>query len=279
MINKIIQSKALYNRALYQLHLKPFSLAETKEFLQIQSIKDTMNAYLTVGGIPEYLKRLKGQDSLFLNICKESFTENGFFTTEYQRIFISSFAQSTHYQAIVDYLSRKRFATRSEIMQHLKIKSGGSISEILHDLEQCGFIERYVPFQVDENSMLARYTVVDNYLKFYYKFIEPKIKDIKKGQYEQDPVTAISMNTYQQWLGYAFENYCRDHHWIIAKILGFSALTYRSGVYFNRKTDKENRGFQMNLIFERPDQVYTICEIKYSRSKIDTAVIDEFEKK
>lgn len=279
MINQVIQSKALYNRALHQLHLKEFSVAETKQFLKTKSNQEVMNAYLAVGGIPEYLNRLCGKDSILMQLCKESFTENGFFTNEYQRIFISSFATNKNYKAVVAYLSQRRFATRLELASHLKIKSGGSLTAILYDLEQCGFIERYVPFQVEEESMLARYCIADAYLKFFYKFIKPLTKNIAHNEFVQEPTRALPMNTYQQWLGYTFENYCRHQAFLIAKILGFSALKYRSGVFFNRKTEKEAGGFQIDLIFERADDVYTICEIKYSRTKINTQVIAEMEKK
>lgn len=39
------------------------------------------------------------------------------------------------------------------------------------------------------------------------------------------------------------------------------------------------RGLQVDLIFERADQVLSICEIKYLQSKVDTNVIDETEQK
>lgn len=59
MINHVAHSKALYNRSLYELHLTEFSLAQTQEFLVGRSSREVMEAYLTLGGIPEYLKRLQ----------------------------------------------------------------------------------------------------------------------------------------------------------------------------------------------------------------------------
>ena len=66
---------------------------------------------------------------------------------------------------------------------------------------------------------------------------------------------------------------------MIATIIGFSAVRYKSGVFFNRATIKEQSGYQIDLIFDRADHVLTICEIKYTQSKTGTEVIEEFEKK
>ena len=60
---------------------------------------------------------------------------------------------------------------------------------------------------------------------------------------------------------------------------GFSAVKYRSGSYFNRSTTKTNPGYQIDLTFDRDDNVITICEIKYNRGKVPFKVIQEFEKK
>ena len=66
---------------------------------------------------------------------------------------------------------------------------------------------------------------------------------------------------------------------MIATIIGFSAVRYKSGAFFNRATINEQAGYQIDLIFDRADHVLTICEIKYTQSKTGTEVIEEFEKK
>jgi hypothetical protein len=65
---------------------------------------------------------------------------------------------------------------------------------------------------------------------------------------------------------------------MIATIIGFSAVRYKSGVFFNRASTKQS-GYQIDLVFDRADHVLTICEIKYTLSKTGTDVIEEFEKK
>lgn len=238
-----------------------------------------MDAYLTIGGIPEYLKRIQRHSSIHLGICEESFKKDSYFCNEKKRIFISSFATNPHYQAIIDYLSQVKFATKKEIESHLNIKGGGTLTTLLKDLELCGFIDRYLPFQADQGSHLVRYCIADSYLRFYFKFIAPLSDRIEQADFNPSPVLALNKAYYQKWLGLSFERFCRKHSQLIAKIIGFSAVRYKSGTFFNRATIKEERGYQIDLLFDRADGVLTICEIKYTEGKTGTEVIDEFEKK
>jgi hypothetical protein len=259
--------------------LNEFTLKETQQFLKTRSEREVMTAHLTLGGIPEYLKQISGSSSVLLGICENSFVPKGYFTTEHKRIFISSMANNPHYKLIIEFLSEARFATRNEIRDKLEISSGGSLTEVLNDLEMSGFIEKYVPYQAEEVSTLARYCIRDAYLMFYFKFIRPLEKNIRDGVFAQNPLSGLNMESYQKWMGYSFERFIRRNHFLIAKILGFSGVRYRSGVFYNRGTQTENAGYQIDLIFDRDDNVITVCEVRFYSDAVDTSVISELEAK
>ncbi|MDQ2993553.1 MAG: hypothetical protein M3R00_01195 [Pseudomonadota bacterium] len=101
---------------------------------------------------------------------------------------------------------------------------------------------------------------------------------LQQGNFDKNPTSALSMSSYQQWLGYAFERFCRKYHRVIAAILGFSAVKYRSGVYFKQGTDGQ-KGFQIDLLFDRDDKVITVCEIRYLNSPVSTGVIADCEER
>lgn len=279
IINQVILSKSLYNRSQHELHLKEFTLNETQEFLGHHSQREVMDAYLTVGGIPEYLKWCKTSSSIFISICNNAFTPDSFFSREYERIFVSSLAENKHYKTIIQFLANVRFATREELLKHLKISSTGTLSDILKDMELCGFIEKYTPYNLSDNSKLSRYCISDHYLQFYYKFIKPIDSEIQRGFFQENPALAIKVDAYQKWLGFAFERFCRHQNRWIAKILGFHAVRYQAGAFFNKKTQQNEPGFQFDLVFDREDRVLTLCEVKYAQAKIGVSVIEEFERK
>jgi uncharacterized protein len=280
MIGKVLHSSALYNRSMHELPLLPFSLPETHQFLGPRyGDQEVMDAYLTVGGIPEYLRYIRQDSSVFLSLCQHAFTRGGFFSTERDRVFVSSLARNAHYGKIVDFLSRRKFASRMQIAGHLKSDSGGSLSDLLIDLALCGFVERFNPFNLAETSKLARFAVRDPYLQFYYKFIGPKRLSIERGAFNRSPAAALASHTYYTWLGYAFERYCRSQQQALAALLGFGAVSFSGGPFYNRATEHQAPGYQIDLVFDRSDRVFTLCEVKYLRVPATTKVAEEFEKK
>jgi hypothetical protein len=232
-----------------------------------------------VGGVPEYLKWVNRDSSVFTSLCKNSFVAGSFFSHEHKRIFVSSMSGNKGYREIVGFLGKRRFATRNEILSLLKTKSGGTPSELLKDLALCGFIEKYAPYNLRENSVLTRYCIQDAYLHFYFRFIQPIEKQIDEGRYNARPLSVINAAAYAQWLGLAFERFCRKHHGLISRVLGFEAVKYRSGTYFNKSSQNGSEGYQWDLVFERDDKVLTVCEIKYHRGPVTKKVILDFERK
>jgi AAA+ ATPase superfamily predicted ATPase len=269
MIGKVLHSNALYNRSMHELPLLPFSLAETRQFLGSRyGEQEVMDAYLSVGGIPEYLGYIRQDSSVFLSPCQHAFIRGGFFTTERDRVFVSSLASNAHYGKIVDFLSRRKFASRTKIAAHLKTDSGGSLSDLLTDLTLCGFVERFNPFNLAQTSKLARFAVRDPYLQFYYKFIGPKRSSIERGAFDRASASALASNTY-----------CRSQQQALAAVLGFGAVNFSAGPFYNRATDLQAPGYQIDLVFDRSDRVLTLCEIKYLRVPATVKVADEFEQK
>jgi len=279
MINQVLHSQSLYNRSQYELPLKELNVLEARQLLDKHSLNDVMDTYLTVGGMPEYLLRFKAKKSVYLSLSKESFMSGAFFSKEYSRIFTSSMASNKHYKSIIHYLSSKKFATRNEILKYLKVTSGGDTTSLLEDLVVCGFIEKYTPYNLASTSTLARYGISDAYLHFYFQFIQPIETRIDAGDFDNEPSRALKLVRLRQWLGYAFERFCRKYHRVIAAILGFRAVQYKVGSYFSRNTNEEDPGFQIDLVFDRDDKVISVCEIRYTEAGVSSKVIAEVEKK
>jgi hypothetical protein len=108
------------------------------------------------------------------------------------------------------------------------------------------------------------------------KFIEPNLKNIAIGK--PDIFSKITQTaSFSSFLGRSFEVLCQNHAYIISQILGFSGVEYSVGPYFRKST--EDAGVQIDLMFNRQDNVITLCEMKYSRSPVGVEVINEVENK
>lgn len=279
MVGSVIKSQALYNRSQHVVHLTPLSLKETYEFFDCRkSYREVMDAHLLVGGVPEYLNYLKTHSSILTSLYYHSFLPSSFFASEMERVFVSSLGNNKHYRRIVDLLAQFKFLTRKELAKKLGISSGGTLTELLDDLEVCGFIDKYTPLGAPVNSTLARSTIKDSYLLFYYAFLQGKTQAIDRNEFKDSWQTPITRARLMQWLGLRFELWCRQQSQLIARILQFQGIEYQAGAFFNRKTSKEDEKFQIDLMFERKDRVCTVCEIKYTDAPVGTECIKQMER-
>ena len=153
------------------------------------------------------------------------------------------------------------------------------LTKTLEELIEGGLVADYSPYNSKVGSLLVRYSIDDEYLQFYAKFILPELKNIQQNVYVDNPAKAIRLDIYRQWLGYSLERFCRKNHHKIAAVLGFSGVHYKSGAFFQRGDLNDHRGFQIDLVFKRQDRILTVCEIKYQSESTGTDIIDSFSEK
>lgn len=275
IIKHVIKSTALYGRVDVEINLKPFSISEVSSFFKNRYNKqEIIDIYMTFGGIPQYLLELETDKSYIQNLNQLAFAPNGYFYQEYQRLFISHFSHNLQYERILSSLSNKNGQSVKQSASSVNIKTGGTFTKLLSDLELAGFIERYTPVDKQNNSKLVRFRIYDEFLNFYFTFIKKHKKEI-----EEETVAAYELltgNTFKQWQGYAFEKLCRKHAKSIAKILEFSGIRYKFGSWFRLN---DSNKIQIDLLFIRADNVLTLCETKNATKLNSSTVIPEFEKK
>ena len=123
-------------------------------------------------------------------------------------------------------------------------------------------------------SKLRKYTLADEYLLFYFKYIEPNRRAIQESRSRKlfETITRASLDT---WLGFAFERFCTKHAAYLAGLMGFGEEMLLASPYFQ----KGAQTFQIDLVYRRADQVITVCEVKHQNAAITTKVIPEVERK
>jgi AAA+ ATPase superfamily predicted ATPase len=278
MVKNILRSKALYGRVETEIHLRPLFLpAIIKAIGQKRSIRELVELYMAVGGIPQYLKMIDLSKSVFLNLEKLCFTPNGYLVNELDRILISHFGKNKVYRNIIIYLAKNRWGNREQIQNACRMESGGRISEYLENLELAGFLEKYASVDRPAGIRNARYRIVDPYLLFYFNFIHPHLKKINQPGKRLSLIHFLPDKKYLPWQGFAFERVCYHHHQLIAEILGFGAVQYEVGSWF--KKGIESHKIQIDMIYLRADNVITLCEMKFTREKLGKEIIRDIQKK
>jgi len=276
LVKKVIRSKALYGRIDQIVHLGPLDFHDVRfGFFQTRSLREALEYYLVMGGVPKYLEMYDTARSVRLNLENLCFEPGAYFHDEFERLFGSHFGKIRHYRAIVEFLASRGFGTRNEIAKHTRLSSGGRISGFLENLVLAGFIEACGSVHNPHRISLKRYRISDPFLRFYFRFIRPLGDRIARGG--SIPLhQALPDKRYEVFLGFAFESFCHQHALVIAKRLGFSGVAFEFGPWFKKTTI--SKGAQIDLVFKRADNVITLCEVKYRR-QVTQEVIDEVEAK
>lgn len=268
MINTLINNKGgLHNRVTQKIKIEPFTLRECSEFLKQKKIAldhyQLVQLYMVLGGVPFYWDALKKGLSAAQNINNLCFEPNGLLTGEFDNLFKSLFVKAERHEAIINALSKKgKGLTREEIQQASKLPTGGGLTRLLEELEESGFIRRYVPFGKQSRNSL--YQLCDFFSLFHTRFIKGK-KHSGKNHW----VKLIDNPQHRSWSGYAFEQVCLGHVSQIKKALGISGIGTETSSWRNAKTKD---GAQIDLVIDRRDNVINLCEMKFS---INMFVIDK----
>ncbi|MCF0195069.1 MAG: ATP-binding protein [Bacteroidaceae bacterium] len=280
IVDKVINNRGgLHNRLTRLIHLQPFTLAETEEFIRGKGLRwnryDIVQCYMSMGGIPYYLDNIPLEaDSYPKAIDQMFFSQSGILRVEYNRLYKSLFTNSTAYEAIVEQLARKKMGmTLAELSEGTKILLGGHLKEYLDNLEQCGFLRKYYAYGNKKKGTI--YQLTDLYTLFYLQFV--KEYTATDGAYWQ---TMIDSPSRRAWAGYAFEILCLTHIEQIRMALGFSSVNCTVSSWRTGATE-EHDGAQIDLVIDRRDQIINLCEMKFSNAKyaIDAKYEEELRNK
>lgn len=258
MIKNIIRSKGgLHNRLTEKIQLLPFNLYETEQLLKHNNIQltryDILQIYMAMGGVPHYLENIRPGESVAQSIDRLCFSKDGFLRTEFDNVFASLFDHHENHSTIIRTLaSVRKGLTRTDIMLKSKISSGGTLTKVLQELEQSGFIENYTPYQGIKDSI---YRLSDEYSMFYIKYIENS-KPSNSGVWTK----LYNQSSYKTWAGFSFETICIKHIDQIKEGLKIAGINSVHGSWIEKNT---NNSAQIDLLIDRDDNVINICEMKF----------------
>lgn len=264
MIRKVIGSKGgLHNRITGRIRLDPFTLHETKQYLQHNKIGlddfQIAQLYMAIGGIPHYLSLAKRGQSTAQIIDQLCFQKDGLLTDEFQHLYAALFDNHEMHEAIVRALGKAgKSLTRNELLKQAELPSGGSVTRTLDELIQSGFVHENPPR--DHQVKQTVYRLADEYSLFYLNWIESN-----RTSGNDVWLRKAASRRYAVWSGYAFESLCLKHLPQIKQALGISAVaTTESSWRFQSRSPSE-AGAQIDLVIDRDDHCTNLCEMKFSQ--------------
>ena len=274
MVQKVIRSKALYGRITLEILLTGLSPHEVYQLMQRKRSQEEILKYLLIfGGVPKYLEEINLNQSFYQNINRLCFSAHGVMIQEMNRVFYNQFKEAQNYVKIVSLLQNRMYSF-GEISAKTGIPSGGGLKLYLDNLEQAEIIKSFISFHKGMNTKHRKYALTDEYLIFYFKYMAPNLRTIAESR-SQKIFERLARDSFDPWLGFAFERFCVKHAGYLARLMGFGDEILIASPYFA----KEDHRFQIDLLYLRMDQVMTVCEIKHRNREINTQIIPEMEKK
>jgi uncharacterized protein len=260
MLNVLINHEGgLHNRITQKMKIEPFNLQETEAMLEAKHCVldryQILQLYMTMGGIPYYLDAIQPNLSAIQNIQQLFFDKSGLLKNEFFNLYRSLFRKYEVYEKVVEALAAKTEGLqRNEIIKQAGIASGGTLTKILADLEESGFISSYPSLDDKQKNIIFRLS--DFYTAFYFKFI-------KEGKYqgENSWINLMDNPVQRAWQGFTFEQICIHHVSQIKKVLGISGIQSNHHAWKGSSGDKSA---QIDLLIDRRDQVINVCECKFS---------------
>jgi hypothetical protein len=261
--NKLLENYGgLYNRVTAQMHLQPFSLAECEEYYRYRGMEynrfQIIQGYMVFGGIPHYMSLMDPAGSLETNINALCFGPNAELKQEFSRMFASLFRNPEPYASVVKAVGQlRRGMTRSELEKATSLGSGGDLSRVLTDLENSGFIRRYLAFGKKAKGSI--YQLLDQFTLFYLQFMQGSAdKDSRFWQ------AYANHGSFYAWRGYSFETLCLTHFEQIKRSLGIGGVMTRHSAW---RSEEYEPGAQIDLVIDRADGTINLCEMKISNAE------------
>jgi len=260
--NLVNNTGGLHNRLTDHMQLMPFTLMECEEFFKDKGIMmpkyQILESYMIFGGVPYYLDFFEADRSLAQNVDRIFFAPDAPLKYEYTNLYRALFKNADNYIKVIEALATKRKGLmRGEISVLSKIKGGGTLTKILSDLINCGFIQEYLAFGKQKRNSI--FQLVDAFTLFHLSFTDKQKRFTDNFWLHYSTTPAHSA-----WSGYAFELVCLLHIPQIKNSLGISGVLTEASSW---RSNSSVPGAQIDMVLDRSDRIIHLCEMKFTSTE------------
>ncbi|MCI6893244.1 MAG: ATP-binding protein [Bacteroidales bacterium] len=196
----------LYGRADEIMRLAPIRLPYIREALRLDAI-NAIEEYAVWGGVPRYWELRENRNSLDDALWHNILSGSGTLYEEPIKLFQDDVKDIVKTSTIMSYIGTG--ANRlSEIAARCN-EPATNLSRPLKKLIDLGFLEKDVPFGIDEkNAKKSLYKIADPFMAFYYQFVVPNRSFIELGR--RLPIEQALTAHFSKYVSMQWEKLCRD---------------------------------------------------------------------
>jgi len=169
----------LYGRRTGQIDLQPFSFQQASEAIDYD-IENAIRSYAITGGTPMYLTLFDYTQSLEANLREYVLSPTAVLYNEPEFLLRTELRNPARYMSILEAIATGH-TTPNEISGAADIDSG-PLSKYLQTLRQLRLVDREVPVTAaQKKSKRSRYHVADEFLRFWFRYVEPNRSSIEEA--------------------------------------------------------------------------------------------------
>ncbi len=257
MIDYTLAEKSpLYGRRTGQLQVYPFDYRSASLFFPNWSYRSKLLAYGVLGGIPAYLKQFDSSLSFEENLIERFLSKGTFLSEEAGFLLRTELRDPRTYSSILRAVASGN-TTIKDLCSKLNIEAK-SISPYLKNLQELHEIQRDVSIneKAPEKSRKGRYRIQDNYLNFWFRFVDPYITllELNEGAelFRQKIAPYLS-----DYMGGIFEIVCQQYLLLYGSEVNLSLPKKVGKIWADQ--------FDIDVVSENLDDTYCFGECKWSQ--------------
>jgi AAA+ ATPase superfamily predicted ATPase len=199
----------LYGRRTGQIDLQPFSFRQARDVITYD-LEAAIRSYAVTGGTPMYLTLFDYDQPLSANIQTRMLSPTAVLYNEPEFLLRTELRNPARYMSILEAIATGH-TTPKEISGATGIDVG-PLSKYLQTLRRLRLVDREVPVTASaKQSKRSRYLVADEFLRFWFRFVEPNRSSIEEAPgivYEGTIEPSLP-----DYVAKTFEDVCQETVW------------------------------------------------------------------
>jgi AAA+ ATPase superfamily predicted ATPase len=195
----------LYGRRSMQLRVDKFPWEELRGFFPSYPIKDIIEAYSVLDGIPLYLEQFSASVGVLKNIEVNYLRKDAFLFEEAEFLLMEEFREPRRYFSILRAIAsgKRRYGEIADATDMEKTL----LSKYLSSLKELRIIDDDMPL-LEDRTRLRRYRLTDNYYRFWFRYVFPNKHLVDMGR-SKEVITTVR-ETFSEHVSGTFEEVVRD---------------------------------------------------------------------
>ncbi len=200
----------LYNRRTGQMKLDPLRYDEAALFFPHYTPRERIESFAVFGGMPGYLDRVDPERTLAENVLKIVLQRNAYLNREPEWLLLEDLRRDVVYGSMLRAIAGGN-RKPSDIARAMGKRSAQDVAPQLETLRDLELVRREAPVthRRQAGSRSSLYWLADNYLAFWYRYVDPNQSLIAEGR-GQTVLDRINLSFHEYVSRPAFEEVCRQ---------------------------------------------------------------------